>query len=1058
MKKIALFFAALFVVIGMFARTYDGTEKLYFNMAAVNWWFVGENPGGNFAYFTDGSAYAWSAKATKTDGDIWEVTVPAGNWTMVILTRNETNDAPSWGNKWNQTGDIVIPADKNYIQSFSENNATATWGTYTSGTGAILEYFVRTDINSWAADDAHLMTAQEDGSYTISLDFAAGTYNFKVATADWSKEYAAQAVSANCSDKGYTGEGTGNITITLTADATVTIVLGTDDKLCITSTLGEFGEIEIRTWTIVGDSTIIGKNWDVANTAADMSEADGTWTLTLNELEISEAKNYEYKVVANHAWGIKEYPAQGNNTLNIGSTGIYDVTFTWIPATENLIATATRIGGEEEPTPGEDEYSSSVPSQCPDVMLQGFYWDSYENKGHGDTRWYSLNAQANELASYFDLIWLPPSAMSTGGTGYIPTQYSNQSGAWGTREELEKFISAMHARGTKVIADIVINHAGNYSGWCDFHTMNFGEFGSFLPNSTWITADDEVWSAGTGCTKGTYASYDDGQGEPKNYGSARDWDHNSEQVREMFRAYLKWMKKEMKYDGWRYDYCKGFHESHINDYNSAAKNYFSVMEWWDGTPNTLISALERASWNTLTFDFATKYTVFNQGIASGNYAACKGAGLLGAGKSKYAVTFIDSHDSYQRDDNEFCGYGNSMKYPDKLEQCNAYILSMPGVPCVFYPHWVEFKSDIQKMILARKAVGVHSESSVQDDTNNYGYHATVQGTNGTLQLFLNQASSCPAGYTEACKGNGWAIYIKPNSNTTIDLTVTPASGTYNKNITVTMSATSFEATSIYYTTDGSTPTKNSTKYSAPFKVSATTTIKAIAIAGSQTSAVVTREYVIEKEPEVEPDPIPMEGITVRVRIDEDCEWDLTKGVSFWMWHTASDGMWVKAEKTGSSWYTYTFPENTVTPFNIIAVNGNTWSSYEYQTDDITGITESTCYYVTSKGAGIEGDDGSSWKRKATAVDCNYVPGVQPPIVTSTEIINYPNTTKGELFVYATETIERIEIYSCMGALVAAQTVGETSETLDVSDLQNGLYIMRTKLVNGKIGISKFIKQ
>ncbi len=740
-----------------------------------------------------------------------------------------------------------------------------------------------------------------------------------------------------------------------------------------------------------------------------------------------------------------------------------------------------QIGGGTNPNPDPDpnpdpnpdpdpelpdtpkDYSSSVPSRCPDVMLQAFYWDSYSNNGHGDTKWASLNAQAAEIASYFDLVWLPPSSKSSGGTGYLPTQYSNQTSAWGTRAELEKFISAMHAGGTKVIADIVINHAGNKSSWCDYYTMDFGAYGSFSPTSAWITADDEVWTSGqSGCTKSSTASKDDGNGghdKSQNYAAARDWDHNNSQVREMFRAYLKWMKNEMKYDGWRYDYCKGFHESHINDYNSASKNYFSVMEWWDGSVSTLTSALERANWNTLTFDFATKYTAFNDGIAANNYAKCKGAGLLGAGKSKYAVTFIDSHDTYQRDQNEFCGLGNSMKYPDKLKQCNAYILSMPGVPCVFYPHWVKFKSDISKMIMARKAVGVHSESAVQDDTNNGGYHAIVTGTNGTLQLYLNQASSCPAGYTEACKGNGWAIYIKTNSATTIDLTVSPASGKYNKAISVTMSATSFDATSIYYTTDGSTPTASSTKYSAPITVSETTTIKAIAIGGGKASAVVTREYIIEKETEIEPDPIPTEGITVRFRIDDGCNWDLTQGVSYWMWHTKTDGVWVRAEKTGSSWYTYTFPEGTVTPFNIIAVNGNKeWSSAEYQTDDIEGISESTCYYVTSKGEGVTGDDGSSWKRKATAVDCNYIPDALPQISTNADIMIFPNPTKGELFVNAAETIERIEIYSCMGALVATQTVGTISETLNVSDLQNGMYILRTNLVNGQIGISKFVKQ
>ncbi len=114
------------------------------------------------------------------------------------------------------------------------------------------------------------------------------------------------------------------------------------------------------------------------------------------------------------------------------------------------------IGGGET-----GDYTSSVPSQCPDVMLQAFYWDSNVDKGYGDTKWTTLNAQASEIAAYFDLVWLPPSAKSSGGVGYIPKQYSNQTSDWGSRAELEKFIAAMHAGNTKVIADIVINHAGN---------------------------------------------------------------------------------------------------------------------------------------------------------------------------------------------------------------------------------------------------------------------------------------------------------------------------------------------------------------------------------------------------------------------------------------------------------------------------------------------------------------------------------------------------------------------------------------------------------------------
>ncbi len=418
--------------------------------------------------------------------------------------------------------------------------------------------------------------------------------------------------------------------------------------------------------------------------------------------------------------------------------------------------------------------TKSVPSEAPDVMLQAFYWDSYQDHGYGNNRWSTMLSQAEEIGSYFDLVWFPPCSQSSGGTGYIPKQYSNLNSDWGSESDLRALISALHNKGTRAVADIVVNHiTGNY-GWCSFASMNFGEYGTFNPDASWICQTDEMnseSSAGDCRGKATGAN-DDGYGSEANYTAARDWDHTNPQVQAMCRAYLQWLKNDVGFDGWRYDYGKGFHHSHINDYNTAAGAYFSVVEYWDGNPDVIRQRLEDASWNNMAFDFGTKYDALNNGICSYNYAKCQGAGMLGAGLAKHAVTFVDNHDTFTRNDSEFGGQNNSMStsLKDRLLQANAYILSMPGIPCVFYPHWVTYKSEIKAMIEARHLTGVHSESQVKDESASAtGYQATIVGKNGYIVLQLgDKASGTINGFTKKASGNGYAIWIYTNNAVPVD--------------------------------------------------------------------------------------------------------------------------------------------------------------------------------------------------------------------------------------------------------------------------------------------------
>ena len=496
--------------------------------------------------------------------------------------------------------------------------------------------------------------------------------------------------------------------------------------------------------------------------------------------QLYDADNKAAWAVALNTYSVAGFTYDASaNRYTVSVDGCYDFYIKLkYKADELYIGAGANCGEGQDISGGGDidpGYSGAVPAQCLDVMLQAFYYESTTDKGHGRTKWVDhLNgnngSSAEEIGQWFDLVWLPPMSKSEGGMGYHPTNYGVLNGDWGTDTKLKQLITTLHQNGARVVADIVINHAGAQEGWCDFKSYTFGTYGTFTPDGSYICNTDEVNTSAptTACRGYATGNADDGYGNEANYASARDWDHKNTNVQNMFKAYLNWLRNEIKVDGFRYDYCKGFHHSHINDYNTAAKAYFSVMEYWDGNVETLKYHLNDAGKNTAAFDFNMKYNAFNDGIASENYCALKGAGLPGAGYARYAVTFVDSHDTYQRgSDSEFCGNGNSMTIcKDKIKQCYAYMLSMPGVPCVFWPHWVTFKEQLKPLINARYKTGVHSESSVSDECGNGYYKATITGTNGEIRLLLGPNSgynSTPSGYTLAGKGTNYGVYYKTTS-------------------------------------------------------------------------------------------------------------------------------------------------------------------------------------------------------------------------------------------------------------------------------------------------------
>ena len=492
-----------------------------------------------------------------------------------------------------------------------------------------------------------------------------------------------------------------------------------------------------------------------------------------DQLQLYDAENQAAWAVDLSTWSVAGFTRDGNH-YNATVSGCYDfyIKLKW-EQDELYIGNGSNCGEGENL---QDIYMGSVPRQCEAVLMQAFYNESYSPTApgvseYGDTKWTTLTPQAAELGRYFDYIWLPPSAYGD-GAGYHPMQYSNQNSNWGTRAELDTLISALHNAGAKVVADIVINHCANRSTWCDFYTMDFGEYGVFYPDETYICSNDEVnasWNQPTAENPGSGACWGTASGSPDdgdNWDGARDWSHDKVYVQQMFIAYLQWMRDVMHYDGFRYDKGDGFNNWHHWNYNRHARPEIAFMESYNGD-DRIIEEIEQSNRDLMALDFQTKWRAFD-GIAAFDYSKCQGSGLLGRGYSRYAVTFIESHDWFLRPDNnnEFGGRGNSMTpaLKDRLMQANAFLLGMPGVPCVFYPHWQKYKADLKPMIDARKLAGIHSESPVSnEEATQTGYQCTIQGKYGWLVLQLGDKTTHtgwgdPA-YQLKASGPGYAMWV-----------------------------------------------------------------------------------------------------------------------------------------------------------------------------------------------------------------------------------------------------------------------------------------------------------
>ena len=125
--------------------------------------------------------------------------------------------------------------------------------------------------------------------------------------------------------------------------------------------------------------------------------------------------------------------------------------------------------------------------------------------------------------------------------------------------------------------------------------------------------------------------------------------------------------------------------------------------------------------------------------------------------ARYSVTFVDNHDTYRE----------STKLNANVCAANAYILTMPGTPCLFLKHWQSNKGTLMKLIETRKAAGITNQSEILSaNTSGNGFVLSVKGANGTLLLLLGTVDNASTeGYQLAVEGKKFKLY----ASTGVDL-------------------------------------------------------------------------------------------------------------------------------------------------------------------------------------------------------------------------------------------------------------------------------------------------
>ena len=328
------------------------------------------------------------------------------------------------------------------------------------------------------------------------------------------------------------------------------------------------------------------------------------------------------------------------------------------------------------------------------VMLQTFFWDCPRIENKEGQWWNYIREQIPSLAKAgFTSLWLPPvhKGANLGGPsmGYDPYDYYDlgefdQKGSiptwWGTKAELLSLIEEAHSHKLAVIADVILNHNNGGDEQELNPLVNQKRWTLFKPKSGKFPRNWESFHPSY------YESWDEGT-----FGEMPDLSHRNPYVYAELLKLARWLIEEIGFDGFRYDFVKGYAAHTIAGYQEYrymrdGKPFvpYGVAEYWDSASNTL-HWVEKANFSNSNpvdaFDFPMremlKALCDQYGFSLRNLLTWE---TILRSQPQTTVTFVENHDLREE--------GRPI-VNDKL-LAYSYILTHEGYPCVFWKDYFNY--------------------------------------------------------------------------------------------------------------------------------------------------------------------------------------------------------------------------------------------------------------------------------------------------------------------------------------------------------------------------------